>query len=149
MNRRNTMKVTLALGSALLLGTVNGGRIDLVTDRSNIPWNGYLSDSSDPTELTPCGGYLYFQGLKSASYGFYDPVLYRYDGTVVTGGFGSDPSSIEEVAEGEHRYLTCFNNELYYFKEPGSDSSATWQLAKFDGKETVLFDTEDDYDTHR
>lgn len=132
-----------ALGSAILLGAVKGGRIDMVTDSSK-GW-----DSPDPTELTPCGGYLYFRGLKSGWGGFSDPVLYRYDGTVITGGYDSDPSSIEEVAEGEHRYLTCFKNDLYYFKEPGSDSSATWQLAKFDGKETVLYDTEEDYDMYK
>ena len=144
------MRNALALGSALLLGTVNGGRIDLVADRSNIHSNGFLSDSSDPTELTPCGGYLYFQGMKSGWGGFGDPLLYRYDGTVVNGGFDSDPSSIEEVAEGEHRYLTCFKNELYYFKKTDTGTfSGIWQFAKFDGQETILYDTEDDYDMHR
>ena len=119
------------------------GSVSMVADI----WEG--SYSSNPAELTPCSGFLYFQGKKESSgWGDYgQPALYRY-GSDVKGNFGSDSDSlfIEEVSEGTYQYLTCFNDELYYFKAPdASRYSDPWSFAKFDGKETVLYDTGENY----
>ena len=107
---------------ALILAQGESARIGMVIDIEDFP-------SSVPSELTPCGGYLYFKGSEH---------LYRYDGSVEEGELSSDPSSVKEVGEGYYSYLTCFHDDLYYAK--GKYIWSPIHLVKFNGQETVLYE---------
>jgi hypothetical protein len=117
------------------------GSVNVVSDL----WEGSGGYGTEVTELTPCNGYLYFRAWERSWGGTSEGRgLYRY--VVLHGGSDSNPSPVEKLVEGELTYLTCFNNELYYFKAPPDASySDPWWLAKFDGEETILYDTGENY----
>lgn len=127
-----------------------GNAAPVVTEGASITI--VANSNANPSELTPCGGYLYYVADSGPGGAF--PAIFRYYGSTKTNAQDSDSSSIEKISGGflffgqheiNYKHLACFMGDLYYYKYDAGIGLhlPSWHLMKYDGEEKFLYDTGD------